>query len=352
LKSTFLAPLFRAILAIFMGVAGVPAVAQTHAVVESSTLQNVQGRGYLTCGVTDRMPGFSTQNAEGRWSGFNVDFCRALSAAVLGSASAVRISDLWLNALVGKDVDILQAGTTWTYFRDTSQNIEFPGINFYDGQGFIAHTRGGVRTLKEAMSKSGVTVCAISSTSTALSNLQDFMAKNTVDWSIVKVQTLDGMWRAFLGGRCEMAIHDRTALAAVYAQRLKNSKDFVVFPEVISKEPLAPAVRQDDFVWRDLVAWVTNVTIAAEEFGITQANVDQVRANSKAPEIRRLLGVDGGLGAPFGLDDAWAYRIIKQVGNYGDIFDRNLGAGSTFKMSRGLNRLWRDGGLLYAPPIR
>lgn len=339
--------LLTAALAVSAFGAVTPAVAQSN-----STLETVRSKGYVSCGVTDRIPGFATQGSDGQWAGFNADFCRALSAAVLNDAQAVQITNYWLDALVGMDVDVLHAGSTWTYFRDTTDNVEFTGTNFYDGQGFIAYAKLGAKTLKDAMAIPGVKVCAIGSTSTSLSNLNDFMTKNDVDWTIVKIQTMDGMWKSFFGGRCDMAIHDRTALAGVHAGRLKDSGDFVVFPEVISKEPLSPAVRQDDFLWRDLVAWVTNITFAAEELGITQANVDSMKANSTVPEVRRLLGVDAGLGKPFGLDDDWAYRIIKQVGNYGEIFDRNLGAGSKFKMSRGLNSLWRDGGLLYAPPIR
>ena len=178
------------------------------------------------------------------------------------------------------------------------------------------------------------------------------MAKNKVPWKVTPVQTLDGMWRAFFGGRCNMAIHDRSALAGVYAGRLSDSQDYVVFPEVISKEPLAPAVRQDDPMWRDMIAWVTYATIAAEELGVTQANVDDLKAHSTVPEVRRLLGVEPGLGKGLPTDDSWAYRVIKQVGNYGEIFERNLGQSSKFKMQRGLNALWTDGGLLYAPPIR
>ena len=352
LKRIFVTTLFMTALVVSMATVPTTATAQTKFGTTDSTLEIVRNKGYVTCGVTDRMPGFSTQTSSGDWIGFNVDFCRALAAAVLGDAKAVQISDYWLDALVGKDVDVLHAGSTWTYFRDTSQSVEFTGINFYDGQGFIAHSKTGAKSLKEAMNIRGITVCAISPTSTALSNLQDFMGKNDVDWKIVSVQTMDGMWRSFFGGRCDMAIHDRTALAGVHAGRLEDSSDFIVFPDVISKEPLAPAVRDDDFLWHDLVAWVTFVTIAAEELGITQANVDSLKANSTVPEIRRLLGAEPGLGKPFSLDDAWAYRIIKQVGNYSDIFDHNLGAGSKLKMARGLNSLWRDGGLLYAPPFR
>ena len=319
---------------------------------DATTAETVRDRGYVVCGVTDRMPGFATQGADGDWEGFNIDFCRGLAAAVIGDASAFQASDYWLDALAAKDVDVLHAGSTWTFGRDTVDKFDFPGINFYDGQGFIAHAQLGVKTLKEAMALKNANVCAIGPTSTALSNLEDFMVKNKVSWQVTPVQTLDGMWRAFFGGRCNMAIHDRTALAGVHAGRLSDSQDYVVFPEVISKEPLAPAVREDDPAWRDMVAWVTYVTIAAEELGVTQANVDDLKANSTSPEVRRLLGVDPGLGKGLPADDAWAHRVIKQVGNYGEIFERNLGQGSKFKLSRGLNGLWTEGGLLYAPPVR
>lgn len=319
---------------------------------EKSTVEMVRDRGYVICGVTDRMPGFTTQGKDGVWSGFNIDFCRALASAVLGDSSAFQAADYWIDALVAKDIDVLHAGSTWTFNRDTIEKIDFPGINFYDGQGFMAHAQLGMKTLKEAMSSKEVKVCAIGPTSTAKTNLDDFMAKNTVPWQVVPVQTMDGMWRAFFGGRCNLAIHDHTALAGVHAGRLADSADYVVFPEVISKEPLSPAVRDDDPVWRDMVTWVTYVTIVAEELGVTQANVDDLKANSTVPEVRRLLGVEPGLGKGLSVDDEWAYRVIKQVGNYGEIFNRNLGDGSALKMSRGLNALWTNGGLLYAPPIR
>lgn len=317
-----------------------------------TTLDEVRQRGYVICGVTDRMPGFATQDDNGNWQGFNIDFCRALAAAAVKDAKAIKAIDYWLDALVAKDVDVLHAGSTWTFSRDTGQSVEFTGTNFYDGQGFIAHASAGVKNLAEAMAKTDIKVCAIGATSVALTNLEDFMKKNAVAWTVVPVQTMDGMWRAFFGGRCDMALHDRTALAGVHAGRLEDSRDFVVFPEVISKEPLSPAVREDDPKWRDLVAWVTYVTIAAEELGVNQANVEAMKATSANPDVRRLLGADAGIGKDLGLDDEWAYRVIKQVGNYKDIFERNLGGGSQFKLSHGLNAQWTDGGLLYAPPIR
>lgn len=318
----------------------------------AETLDTVRDRGYVICGVTDRMPGFATQSADGSWEGFNIDFCRGLAAAALGNSEAYQAFDFWIDALVAQDIDVLHAGSTWTFSRDTAEQIDFPATYFYDGQGFIAHASLGAKNLGEAMRSDRVKVCAIHPTSTALANLQDFMAKNPVPWSIAKVETIDGMWRAFFGGRCNMAIHDRTALAGVHAGRLNDSEDYVVFPEVISKEPLAPAVRHGDQRWGDLVRWVTLVTVAAEELGITQSNVDDMKANSQIPQVRRLLGADPGMGKGLGLDDDWAYRVIKQVGNYGEIFERNLGLGSEFKLARGLNALWTDGGLMYAPPIR
>lgn len=325
---------------------------RTEVVSAASTIETIKNRGYVECGVTDRVPGFSLHKADGEWSGFYVDFCRSLGAAVIGDANATRIGSYWLDALEGREVDVLHAGSTWTFVRDTTRDIEFPGIYFYDGQGFIAHAQLGVKSLKEAMALTDVNVCAIGPTSTARSNLSDFITHNKLQWTLVSIKTMDGMWRAFFGSRCDLAIHDRSALAAVHAGRLEDSDDFIVFAEVISREPLAPAVRADDVQWRDLVAWSSLVMIAAEEFGVTSANVDEMRANSTSSEVRRLLGVEPGLGQGFGLDDEWAYRIIKQVGNYGEVFERNLGPKTRFKVSRGLNNLWRDGGLLYAPPIR
>jgi len=330
----------------WVGVAATPGVAQA-----ATTIDQIKNRGYVECGVTDRKPGFSDQNMDGRWSGFYVDFCRAAAAAVLGNGDAVRIENYWLSALKGGEVDVLHAGSTWTLGRDTVSGFDFPGVYFIDGQGFIAHSQLGVKTLKDAMALPNLKVCAIGPSSTAITNINDFIATNSLSWEVVTTKTMDGMWRAFFGLRCDLAIHDRASLVAVYIGRLKSSKDFIVLPEVISKEPLAPTVRDDDPQWRDLVQWITFVTIAAEERGITRANVDTMVATSTSPEIRRLLGVDAGLGKGFGLDDAWAYRVIKEVGNYAEIFARNLGAQTKINMARGLNRLARDGGVMYAPPI-
>ncbi len=317
----------------------------------ASTIEIVRDRGYVRCGVTARMPGFSTLNKQGIWFGFNVDFCKGLAAAVLGDGDAIKVQDNWLESLNARDVDVLHASSTWTLKRDTEMDINFTNPVFYDGQGFIATKHLGVTKLGEAVKIKNIRVCAISGTSTAAGNLVEFIKKSGASWNVIIIKTMDGMWKAFFGGRCDMAIHDRTSLMTVLADRLEGSKDFVVFPEVISKEPLSPAVRSDDLEWEEIVRWVTFAVIEAEELGITAANVDEMQA-SELPEVQRILGVHGEIGKGLGLDNKWAYRTIKAVGNYGEIFDRNLGQGSKFKLERGLNNLWNQGGLMISPPFR
>ena len=317
----------------------------------ATTVETVRSRGYVRCGVTDRLPGFSLISTEGQWKGFNVDLCGALAAAVLGNRKAVEIQDFWIDALISGDVDVLHAGSTWTYSRDTTKPIEFPGTVFYDGQGFIAHKHMGAKTLSEAREKNGLRICAIAETSTAGQNIDEYIKLNNLDWNVVMVTTMDGMWRAFFGGRCDMAIQDRTALVTVLAARMEDSTNFIIFPEVISKEPLSPAVRSDDEQWINIVRWVTFAMIAAEELGVTSQNIDAMKT-SQRPDIQRLVGASPGFGAGLGLDDDWAYRVIKQVGNYGEIFENNLGAQTPFRLGRGLNGLWTQGGLMIAPPLR
>ncbi len=321
-----------------------------HVARAKSTLETVRDRGYVMCGVTDRMPGFSNQDANGAWKGFSIDFCRALAAAVLGNGNAFKAEDLGLAALAAKEIDVLHANIGWTFARDVRDHFAFPGVYFYDGLGFIAHTNTGIHTLRDALARKALSVCALG-TSRAWVNLQDYVAETKAPWKIIPLLSLDGMWRAFFGGRCDMALYDHAALLTVQAERLNGSADFVVLREMIGKELLGPVVREDDPRWRDLVSWVTLITIVAENDGITKENVDTVRANAKSREVRRLLGVEKGLGQGLGLDDAWAYRVIKSVGNYGEIFKRNLGANSKFKIPRAVNRLLRNGGVLYAPPL-
>ncbi|MDH3335086.1 MAG: amino acid ABC transporter substrate-binding protein [Rhodospirillaceae bacterium] len=317
----------------------------------AATIDSIRDRGFVSCGITERMPGFSSIQSDGSWAGMNVDFCKALAAAVLRDASAIKVQSFWIEALTTRDIDVLHAGSTWTLSRDSEKNINFPGTIFYDGQGFLAHAKVGAKNLKKAKTVSGINVCAIAETSTAGNNLSEYIKNNNLDWKIIPVKTLDGMWSAFFGGRCDMVIHDRTALMTVHADRLEGSDDYVVFPETISKEPLSPAVRSDDEKWEDLVRWTTFITIAAEELGVNSKNIDSM-TDSPNPTIARLLGKTKGIGKGFGLDDKWAYRVIKQVGNYGEIFERNLGFGSKFKLKRGLNDLWLRGGLMISPPLR
>ena len=318
---------------------------------EAATIDSVRDRGFVSCGVTERMPGFSSLSEDGKWSGLNIDFCKALAAAILKDANAIKVQSFWLNALDTRDIDVLHAGSTWTLSRDSENKISFPGTVFYDGQGFLAHASIGAKNLKQAQTKSNLKVCAIRETSTAGGNLSEYIKVNGLKWEMVLLKTMDGMWSAFFGGRCNMAIHDRTALMTVHAGRLEGSSDYVVFPEVISKEPLSPAVRSDDSRWEDIVRWTTFATIAAEELGVSSDNVDEM-LNNPSPKIARLLGVSKGIGKGLGLDDKWVYRIIKQVGNYGEIFERNLGSKSKFKLERGLNDLWFRGGLMFSPPLR
>lgn len=317
----------------------------------ASTIELVRERGYVRCGVTGRMPGFSILNEKGQWNGFNVDFCRGLAAAVLGDGNAIKVQDNWLDSLEARTVDVLHASSTWTLTRDTHMNVNFTSPVFYDGQGFIATRRLGVTSLSEALAAENIRVCAISKTSTAGGNLAEFIAKNDAKWKVVLTNTMDGMWKAFFGGRCDMAIHDRTSLMTILADRLEGSAEFVVFPEIISKEPLSPAIRSDDQEWEEIVRWVGFAVIAAEEYGITLANIDDMRKSS-VPEVQRILGVREEVGKGLGLDDEWAYRVIKAVGNYGEIFERNLGQGSKFKLERGINNLWNRGGLMISPPFR
>ncbi len=319
---------------------------------EAATIDSIRDRGFVSCGITERMPGFSLIHSDGKWSGLNIDFCKALAAAILKDANAIKVQSFWLEALEARDIDVLHAGSTWTLSRDSEKKVSFPGTVFYDGQGFLAHSSIGAKNLKQAQTKLNLKVCAIEETSTASNNLSEYIKINDLKWETVSIKTMDGMWSAFFGGRCNMAIHDRTALMTVHADRLEGSSDYVVFPEVISKEPLSPAVRSDDSEWEDIVRWTTFIAIAAEEFGITSDNVDEMLNNNPPPKIARLLGVSKGIGKGLGLDDKWAYRIIKQVGNYGEIFERNLGSKSKFKLKRGLNDLWFRGGLMFSPPLR
>ena len=316
----------------------------------AQTLETTKQRGKLECGIHPGTIGFSTADEAKHWSGFDVDYCRAIAAAALGSAEKVNFNPLnaksRFTALQSGEVDLLSRRSTWTMTRDTSLGLVFAATNFYDGQGFLVRKSLGISS---ALELAGSSVCTTTGTTTEL-NLADFFRKNRMKYEIVSFEAVDEVLAAYDTGRCDVYTSD---VSGVYANRLKMSKpdEHMALPDVISKEPLSLSVRQGDDQWFNIVKWVHFALVNAEELGVSQANVDEMR-QSNSPEIRRLLGVEGSFGEALGLDKDWAYRAIKQVGNYEEIYRRNLGADSMVKIDRQLNRLWTDGGLMYAPPIR
>ena len=317
---------------------------------QQKTLEAVKARGQLVCGVNVGLAGFSAADDKGVWSGLDVDYCKAIAAAVLGDGSKVRYvattTKERFTALQSRELDVLARNTTWTLQRDSAQGLSFVGVNYYDGQGFIVKKSANVKTGKEL---SGATVCVQTGTTTEL-NLADFFRSNKLQYKTLVFEKADEALKAYQADRCDSYTTDISGLYSVCLQMAKPD-DHMVLPDIISKEPLGPAVRQDDFQWFTIVRWVHFALLNAEEYGVTQKNVDQM-ATSTDPNIKRLLGKEGSYGKDMGLDNDWAVRIIKTVGNYGEIFDRNVGAGSRLKIDRGLNKLWTNGGLQYAPPIR
>lgn len=315
------------------------------------TLDAVKARGEVVCGVNTSLYGFSTPDEKGRWTGLDVDVCRAVAAAVLGDANKARFVPLSaqqrFTALQSGEIDILPRNTTWTLTRDTANGLNFTAINFYDGQGFLVPKALGVKSAKEL---SGATVCVQTGTTTEL-NLADFFRANNLSFKPVTIEKYEEVTQAFLAGRCDALTSDKSQLASIRANDTPNPDDYVILPETISKEPLTPSVRQGDDQWFDIVRWVQFATMEAEERGITAATVDEA-LKSEDPNVKRMLGVTPGMGAALGLDEKWAYNAIKQVGNYGESYERNVGQGSKLKLERGLNDLWSRGGLMYAPPIR
>ncbi|KAB2920542.1 MAG: amino acid ABC transporter substrate-binding protein [Hyphomicrobiaceae bacterium] len=320
------------------------------AVAQSKTLDAVKQRGQLSCGVNVGLAGFSAADDKGNWTGLDVDYCKAIAAAVLGDAKKVKYVPTTtkerFTALQSGELDVLARNTTWTIQRDSAQGLSFVGVNYYDGQGFIVKKAAGAKTGKDL---GGATVCVQTGTTTEL-NLADFFKASKLQYKPLVFEKADEALRAYQADRCDAYTTDVSGLYSVRLQMAKPD-DHLVLPDVISKEPLGPAVRQGDSQWFTIVRWVHFALLNAEELGVTQANVDQMAASTNA-DIKRLLGKQDEFGKGLGLDNEWAYRIIKQVGNYGDIFDRNVGAGSRIKIDRGLNRLWTKGGLQYAPPIR
>jgi general L-amino acid transport system substrate-binding protein len=327
-----------------------PAAAPAPAAAASgtSTLDVVRARGHVQCGSNGQVAGFGMPNARGEWTGLDVDFCRAVAAAVFGDATKVRYSALTaqqrFTALQSGEVDVLARNTTWTLSRDTSLGLEFAAINFYDGQGFIVKRSGNIKSAKEL---NGATICVQPGTTTEL-NLADYFRANRMRFTPVVIERLEENIAAYLAGRCDAYTTDVSGLASIRAANTPNPADHIILPEVISKEPLGPSVRHGDQRWADIVKWTHFAMLEAEELGITSANVDS-HANSTNPSIQRLLGATGGLGAMMGIDNRWAYNIIKQVGNYGEIFEKNV---TPLGIERGVNRLWTQGGLMYNPPVR
>ncbi|MBU1231846.1 MAG: amino acid ABC transporter substrate-binding protein [Proteobacteria bacterium] len=319
-------------------------------IAQASTKDEVQKRGYLQCGVSTGLPGFSNPDEKGHWTGLDVDVCKAIAAATLGDATKIKYVPLnakeRFTALQSGEIDALVRGTTWTLTRDSSLGLNFTGVNYYDGQGFLVSKKMGV---KSALELDGAAVCIQGGTTTEL-NLADYFKENKMEYKPVVFDTHDATAKAFDNGRCDVLTSDQSQLYGLRTH-LTKPEDAVVLPEVISKEPLGPVVRQGDDAWFNIVKWTLNAMIEAEEMGVTQANVDEMK-NSNNPGVRRLLGLDGIGGKGLGLNDDWAYQIIKQVGNYGEAFERNVGMSSPLKIERGLNALWSKGGIMYAPPLR
>jgi general L-amino acid transport system substrate-binding protein len=330
----------------------VAATAAVFAVQSASaqTLKQVKDRGILNCGSNTGLAGFGLPDAQGNWTGLDVDTCKAVAAAVLGDANKVKFVPLSakdrFTALQSGEVDMLARNTTWTSSRDTQLGLNFTGVNYYDGQGFMVRKALKVNS---ALELNEASVCVQQGTTTEL-NLADYFRANNMKLKTVTFASSDEAIKAYDSGRCDAFTTDASGL---YAERLRlaNSGDHIVLPEIISKEPLGPSVRHGDDQWFDVVRWTLYAMINAEELGVTSKNVDEM-LKSTSPDIKRLLGTEGAYGEQLGLAKDWAVKIVKQVGNYGEVFDRNVGAGSPLKIDRGLNKLWSKGGLQYAPPVR
>ena len=326
------------------------AVALVAGQASGATLDTVKQRGMLACGSNTGLAGFGQPDAQGVWTGFDIDYCRAIAAAIFNDPNKVKFVPLSakdrFTALQSGEVDVLVRNTTWTLSRDTTNTANFAGVNYFDGQGFMVKKSLKVASAKEL---SGATVCVQQGTTTEL-NLADFFRANNIKYEPVAFASSDDTLKAYESGRCDAFTTDASGL---YAERLRlgNPDDHIVLPEIISKEPLGPMVRHGDDQWFDIVHWTHYALLTAEELGVNKGNVDAMM-KSDNPDIKRLLGVEGKYGEGLGLTNDWGVRLIKAVGNYGEVFERNLGGGSRLKIARGQNALWTKGGLQYAPPIR
>lgn len=328
----------------------VTALGGTAASATASMLDDVKAKGFINCGVSQGLPGFSTTDDKGNWKGLDVDFCRAVAVAIFGDLTKVKFTPLSakerFTALQSGEVDLLSRNTTWTMSRDTALGLNFAGVTYYDGQAFMVRKTLGVSS---ALELSGASVCTNTGTTTEL-NVADYFRSNKMPYEIVAFEKADEVVQAYDSGRCDVYTTDASALSA---QRLKLAKpdDHIVLPDIISKEPLGPVVRQGDDHWFNIIRWSLFAMINAEELGIGKENVDDMK-DSKDPAVRRLLGLEGDFGRKIGLEPDWAFKIIKHVGNYGEIFEANVGPKTRLGIERGLNRLWSKGGIVYAPPIR
>ncbi len=318
----------------------------------AATLDDVKARGKLNCGVTTGLVGFAAPDANGNWEGFDVDFCRAVAAAVLGDANAVEFvpttGKTRFTALASGEIDLLARNTTWTLSRDVDLKFTFVGVNYYDGQGFMVSKDMGVSSAKEL---DGATVCIQTGTTTEL-NLADFFRANNMSYEPVPIETNAEAQQQYLAGACDVYTTDASGLAATRAT-FEDPANHTLLPEIISKEPLGPLVRHGDNEWGDIARWTLNALISAEELGITSANIGELSAAAgDNPEINRILGTEGNLGEMLGLDAEWAKRAIMTGGNYGEVFAKNIGEATPIALARGLNAQWRDGGLIYSPPFR
>ncbi|MGX9417859.1 amino acid ABC transporter substrate-binding protein [Vibrio sp. WJH972] len=317
---------------------------------ETSTLDRIKQSGYLTCGVSTGLPGFSNPNSKGEWEGLDVGYCQALAAAVIGDKTKVKYIPLTpkerFTALQSGEVDVLSRNTTWTYTRDTALGLNFAGVTYYDGQGFMVFKDLGVSSVDEL---DGASVCVQAGSTTEL-NLADYFRSHGMSYQPVVFDTPNQTKKGFDSGRCDVLTTDQSGLYALRLE-LEDPSNAIILPEIISKEPLGPVVRQGDDNWLNITKWTLFTMINAEEYGITSKNVDQMR-ESNDPNVRRILGVEGPKGKPLSLSDDWSYQIIKQVGNYGELFESQVGSGSPLQIARGVNALWKDGGFMYAPPIR
>ncbi|MGR3502998.1 amino acid ABC transporter substrate-binding protein [Pseudaestuariivita sp.] len=334
---------------VFFGIATVAALAAGAAA--AGTLDDVKARGTLNCGVTTGLVGFAAPDANGEWKGFDVAVCRAVAAAVLDDPNAVEFvpttGKTRFTALASGEIDMLARNTTWTFSRDVDLKFEFTGINYYDGQGFMVPKELGVSSAKEL---DGATVCIQTGTTTEL-NLADFFRSNNISYEPVPIETNAEAQQQYLAGACDVYTTDASGLAATRAT-FEAPGDHVVLPEIVSKEPLGPLVRHGDNDWGDIVRWTLNALITAEELGVTSANMGDMMSGTNNPEINRLLGTEGNLGEMLGLPADWAAKAIGVGGNYGEIFEANIGESTPIGLARGLNALWTEGGLLYSPPFR